>query len=160
MRSRKLERLGAGKRGRRETEKKMLDSSRSLDYKAALARRETSRAIKTHWTWMVLVAIVLLAATPSAWAANDPKASGVALPAGSVRVEDNRYRLPDGLETTAKWYSRTYPPSQYPRKLIVNQPGVKAYHVANSNPKEAWTGFNLYEYQGQVRLYILTRDSK
>lgn len=83
---------------------------------------------------------------------------GFALPAGSVRIDENRYRLPDGFDTTAKWYSRVYKPGEYPRRHIVNQPGIKAFHVVNPNKNDSWSGFNLYEWQGQVRLYILVKE--
>lgn len=85
---------------------------------------------------------------------------GVSLPNGAVRISENRFRLPEGLESTLKWYKSVYSPERYKRKLIVNQPGLKAYHVSNPDPKSEWDGFNVYSYQGETRLYVLSRQKK
>lgn len=138
----------------------MLDASRFIHYIAALARWGTAGAAGVRCTWTVLAAVVVLTASSAAWAAGEFKVSGVVLPGGSVRIEENRYRLPDGFETTAKWYSRVYKSGEFPRRHIVNQPGIKAFHVANPNTNDEWTGFNLYQWQGQTRIYILVRDGK
>lgn len=138
----------------------MLDASRIIDYIAALARWNTAGASRVRWTWKALAAVVVLSVSTAAWAAAEFKVNGVVLPGGSVRVAENRYRLPDGFDTTAKWYARVYKPAQYPRRNIVNQPGIKAIHIVNTNTDESWSGINLYETQGQVRIFILARESR
>jgi hypothetical protein len=85
---------------------------------------------------------------------------GVSLPNGAVRVSEDRFRLPDSLEASLKWYKSVYRPEKYLRTLITNQPGLKAYHVSNPDPKGEWEGFNLYSYQGETRLYVLGRTKK
>ena len=85
---------------------------------------------------------------------------GVSLPNGAVRVSEDRFRLPESLEASLKWYKSVYRPERYPRNLIANQPGLKAYHVSNPDPKSEWEGFNIYSYQGETRLYVLSRTKK
>jgi len=82
---------------------------------------------------------------------------GVTLPNGSVKVGEDRFRLPDGYEATMKWLKNAYKAEKFPRKFIVNQPGIKGIHVVNPSTTDEWEGFNLYEYQGEVRLYVLVR---
>jgi hypothetical protein len=88
------------------------------------------------------------------------KVHGVTLPNGAVRIgsDENRYRLQESLEAALKWYKGLYRPEKYLRKLIVNQPGIKAIHIENPDPKGEWEGFNLYTYQGETRIYILGRE--
>lgn len=140
----------------------MLDSLRSMNYIAALARQNTAGVARVRCSWKALVAAMFLVmgvlGSSTASAADEARTMGVTLPAGAVRIDANRYRLPDGFETTSKWYARVYKPGEYPRRNIVNQPGIKAFHVVNSNKNDQWSGFNLYEWQGQVRLYILAKE--
>lgn len=82
---------------------------------------------------------------------------GVTLPNGSVKIGEDRFRLPDGYEATLKWLKNAYKAEKFPRKFIVNQPGIKGIHIVNPSTTDEWEGFNLYEYQGEVRLYVLVR---
>lgn len=122
-------------------------------YKAALVRTGTLHAVL-----MFLTVLVLFGAPREARAAGEFRAKGVVLPNGAVRLGDDRYRLPEGWDATLKFYRGVYRPEQYPRKFIVNQPGIKAWHFVNADPKGEWEGFNLYEFQGEVRLFILARQ--
>lgn len=109
----------------------------------------------TPWAAAALAVAALLALP--ALAAGDFKACGLILPGGAVRVGEDRYRLPDGFDASVKYYKGVYKPEKYRRRPIVNQPGIKAIHVDNPEPDAEWEGFNLYEYQGEVRLFILVR---
>jgi hypothetical protein len=89
------------------------------------------------------------------------KVHGVQLPNGAVRIgDDDRYRLQESYDAALKYYRSVYRPEKYPRKLIVNQPGIKAIHISNPDPASEWEGFNLYVFQNETRLYILEREGK
>ncbi|WP_044193602.1 hypothetical protein [Hyalangium minutum] len=80
--------------------------------------------------------------------------SGAQLPDGAQRVGENRYRAPQGYEETLKYYRTVYPSQAYPRKPIVNQPGVKAVHIVNPSGKN-FDGLNIYEANDEVRIYVV-----
>ena len=102
----------------------------------------------------LLLAALLLAATPAA-AAEGFKARGFILPDGAVKIDDDRYRLPQPWDEAVKFYRRTYPPGKYPRKNLRSQTPVRAMHIENPAGGE-WDGVNLYEAsRGEVRLFIL-----
>lgn len=92
-----------------------------------------------------------------AWAGGEFKVRGAWLPGGAAKIAEDRYRAPQGWEETLKFYKNTYPPAKYPRRSIVNQPGIKAIHLVNVDGKEEWEGLNVYELQGEVRIFILAR---
>jgi hypothetical protein len=88
-------------------------------------------------------------------AAGGFKARGFALPDGAVRVDEDRYRLPQTWEETLRWYRTVYPPAKYPRSTLRNQSGVRALHIDNPGGSE-WEGANLYETaRGEVRVFVL-----
>ena len=99
-----------------------------------------------------LLAAGALALAGVAWA---EVIGGVQLPSGAQKVGENRYRSPDDFEETLKYYKTVYPPERYPRKPIVNQPGVKAVHIQNPSGKN-FEGLNIYEAnEGEVRIFIV-----
>ncbi len=83
--------------------------------------------------------------------------SGAQLPDGAQKVAENRYRSPQNFEETLKYYRTVYPAAQYPRKQIVNQPGVKAVHIANPSGR-GFEGINIYEANDEVRLYVVVTE--
>ncbi len=92
--------------------------------------------------------MMVVAAT--AWAA-DP---GV-LPDSARKVAENRYKAAGDLEAVMKFYKTALPASQYPRKNIVNQPGIKALHIVNPNGRGGWEGLNIYEANDEVRIFVV-----
>lgn len=80
--------------------------------------------------------------------------SGAQLPDGSQKVGENRYRAPRDFEATLDYYRSVYSTSNYPRRQIVNQPGVKAVHIVNPSGKN-FAGLNIYEANDEVRIYIV-----
>ena len=106
-----------------------------------------------------LLAVALLAALP-AFAAGGFKARGFFLPDGAVKVDEDRYRLPQAWEDATRWYRATYPPAKYPRRTLRNQSGVRAMHIGNS-VKGEWEGANLYETpRGEVRVFVMPKTEK
>ncbi len=84
------------------------------------------------------------------------RVAGAALPDEARPVETNRYRVEKSYEETLKFYKAVYPPGRYPRKPIVNQPGVKAVHIVNPDVKPGgWDGLNVYELNGETRVFVL-----
>ena len=84
------------------------------------------------------------------------RVAGAALPDEAKPVEANRYRVDKSYEETLKYYKAVYPPGRYPRKPIVNQPGVKAVHIMNPESKPGgWEGLNVYELNGETRVFVL-----
>ena len=80
---------------------------------------------------------------------------GAVLPDGARRVAEHRFRASSDFDGTLKFYKTAYPPAQYPRKTVVNQPGVKAVHITNPSGRGGWEGLNIYEANEEVRIYVV-----
>jgi len=80
--------------------------------------------------------------------------SGVQLPDGAEKVGENRYRVRQDFEETMKYYRTVLPPASFPRRTIVNQPGVKAVHISNARGKR-FEGINIYQANDEVRIFII-----
>ncbi|MFN0062632.1 MAG: hypothetical protein ACKVPX_08950 [Myxococcaceae bacterium] len=83
--------------------------------------------------------------------------SGAQLPDGVQKVGEFRYRSPQNWEETLKYYRTVYPPGTHPRRWVVNQPGVKALHIANPS-KRGFEGLNVYEANDEVRIFVLAAE--
>jgi hypothetical protein len=57
-----------------------------------------------------------------------------------------------------KYFKTAYPSAQYPRHAIVNQPGVKAVHIANPDGHGGWVGLNIYDANDEIRVYVVPPD--
>ena len=75
-------------------------------------------------------------------------------PPGVQKVGENRYRAPGSFDDTLKYYRTVYPAQAFPRKPVVNQPGVKAVHIVNHSVKK-FEGLKMYEANDEVRIYIV-----
>lgn len=84
---------------------------------------------------------------------------GVQLPVGVQKVGEDRYRSPNDYDATLKYFRAVYPPEKYPRRSIVNQPGIKAFHISNPSGKN-FEGLNIYEANDEVRIYIVRPAKK
>ena len=115
-----------------------LDSLRAGFYKA----RPLGAAVVALWTV----------------AAGAETINGAQLPDGVQKVGENRYRAPRDFEGTMTYYRSVYPVGTFPRKSIVNQPGVKAVHIVNPSGKN-FEGLNIYEANDEVRIYIVPVQS-
>lgn len=82
---------------------------------------------------------------------------GAQLPDQARKVAELRYRTSQDWEAALKYYRSVYPPAQYPRKSVVNQPGVKAIHIQNPS-KKGWEGLNIYEVDEEVRIYVVPAE--
>jgi hypothetical protein len=103
--------------------------------------------------------MLALVASLSAVAAEGFKARGFILPDGAVKIDDDRYRLPQPWDEAVKFYRRAYPPAKFPRHTLRSQTAVRAMHIENSGKGDEWQGVNLYEAaRGEVRIFILARE--
>jgi hypothetical protein len=101
--------------------------------------------------------LVVLSAAPLAWADNTEL--GALLPDGAHKVAEHRFRSPTDFEGTLKFYGKVYDKKDYPRRVILNQPGIKAVHIANPSGKSAWEGLNISEANEEVRIYVVPADT-
>ena len=102
-----------------------------------------------------LLCAVLLLSAASALAAEGFKARGFILPDGAVKIDDDRYRLPQPWDEAVKFYRRAYPPAKFPRRTLHNESAVRAMNIANPSGTD-WDSVNLYEAaRGEVRVYVL-----
>lgn len=89
------------------------------------------------------------------------KVHGLTLPNGAVKLGDeDRFRLQESFDAAMKFYKGVLRPEKFPRKLIVNQPGIKAVHIENTDLNGEWEGLNLYRYQNETRIFVLARPKK
>jgi hypothetical protein len=115
-----------------------LDSLVAVFYKA----RPLGAAVAALWMSVAAAAVV----------------NGAQLPDGSQKVGENRYRAPGDFEKTLEYYKSVYPASVFPRRAIVNQPGVKAIHIVNPSGKN-FEGLNIYQANDEVRIYVVPLQS-
>ena len=99
-------------------------------------------------------AVVAMAVLTLGGVAQAEVLDGVQLPDKSSKVGERRYRIPQDWENTLKYFKTVYSTATYPRRSIVNQPGVKAIHIANPGGK-GWAGLNVYEANEEVRVYVV-----
>lgn len=80
--------------------------------------------------------------------------NGAPLPESAQKVGENRYRSAEDWKNTQDTLRKLYPPSVFPRRTIVNQPGVKAIHIVNPSGRN-YEGLNIYEANDEVRFYVV-----
>ncbi len=83
--------------------------------------------------------------------------NGIQLPENAQKVGENRYRTSLNWEDILKYYRTVYSPQAFPRRTIVNQPGVRAIHIVNTSSKLV-EGLNVYEANEEVRIYIVPKE--
>ena len=106
----------------------------------------------------ILAALAILALPLQARAGGEFKARGFTLPGGTVKVDDDRYRLAQAWDDAKRFFKSVYPPAKFPRRTLANFSGIRAEHIQNPGGGE-WEGVNLYENKGEVRVYILKRKA-
>ena len=109
---------------------------------------------KAAGRWVLATALGVLASG----VARAEVLDGVQFPDKTTKVGERRYRVPQDWENTIKYFKTAYPSAQYPRHMIVNQPGVKAVHLANPDGRGGWVGLNIYEASDEVRVYVVPPD--
>ena len=84
---------------------------------------------------------------------------GAQLPDEARKVAELRYRTSKDWEDTMKYFRTVYPREKYPRRDIVNQPGVRALHIQNPSGK-GWEGLNIYQANDEIRIYVVPSESQ
>ncbi|HEY7726218.1 MAG TPA: hypothetical protein VH880_12850 [Anaeromyxobacteraceae bacterium] len=106
-------------------------------------------------------AALAAAALVAAGAAGAGKVAGATLPDDARQVEPGRYRVERSYEDALKFFRSVYPPGRFPRKPIANQPGIRAVHIQNPEPRPGtWEGLNVYELRGETRVFVLVAPAK
>ena len=82
--------------------------------------------------------------------------------AGAVALEERgRYRAHHSYDETLEYYRRLFNQTGGVRwRNIINLPSVKARHVESLRRKTHWEGINIYEKQGDARIYVIARDGR
>lgn len=106
-----------------------------------------------------IAALVLIASVSwatRAEAGNPLVVKGATLPSGSQQVGVDRYKSPSNYKDTLTWLDKQY--KSNPRKTIVNQPGIRGIHIVNDSRAGEWEGLNVYELDGETRIFIVARE--
>ena len=82
---------------------------------------------------------------------------------GSIALEEKgRYRVTKPFNEAVEWYKRHFrymkQSSGISWRTIVNNPSVRAVHMASRRRRSTWAGINIYETKGEVRLFVVPRD--
>jgi hypothetical protein len=112
------------------------------------------RSYKAARRWLVVAVLGMLVSV----AVRAEIFDGVQFPDRTTKVGERRYRVPQDWENTMKYFKTAYPSVQYPRHMIVNQPGVKALHLSNPEAHGGWVGLNIYEANDEVRVFVVPPD--
>jgi hypothetical protein len=102
---------------------------------------------------MISVAILSLALTMGA---ADARTDAPLVP-GAIELDDlGRYDSPRSFDDTVEYYERYFRGDRQRRwRHIVNLPTVRAQHVENKKKESGWSGINIYEHRGKVRIYVI-----
>jgi hypothetical protein len=84
---------------------------------------------------------------------------GAQLPDQAKKVAELRYRTTQDWDDTMKFFRNTYPKEKYPRRDIINQPGVRAVHLQNPGGK-GWEGLNIYQANDEIRIFVVPAESR
>jgi hypothetical protein len=101
------------------------------------------------------IALLALLALPAA----AETVLGAQLPDEARKVAELRYRTSKDWDDTMKYFKNVYPREKFPRRDIVNQPGVRAVHIQNPSGK-GWEGLNIYQANDEIRIYVVPSESQ
>ena len=83
--------------------------------------------------------------------------------AGSVPLsEPGRYRANRGFDDLIDYYKRMFKTDSASVRwhTIINQPGLRAKHLASLRKSTEWEGLNIYEHGSEVRLFVVPRTKR
>lgn len=88
--------------------------------------------------------------------ASDARTDAPLVP-GAVELEDlGRYESPRSYDDTIEYYERYFRGDHHRRwRHIVNLPTVRAQHIENKKQQSGWSGINVYEHRGKVRIFVI-----
>lgn len=92
--------------------------------------------------------------------AADPLLDAPVVPGAVALAEPGRYRSPRTYDDTLDFYQRLFNSAGGVRwRNIVNLPGIRAKHIESLRKKSRWEGINIYEHKGEVRVYVIPRET-
>ena len=90
----------------------------------------------------------------------DPVTSAPLVPGATPLEEPGRYESSRNFDDTVQYYYRKFRGTGLARwKNIVNLPTVRAKHLQSKQQSSKWSGINIYESGGKVRIYVLPRTN-
>ena len=104
-----------------------------------------------------LIFIALMTLSP---AAAEPPVEAPIMP-GAIELDDlGRYKTLRTYDETLDFYRRIFNQTSGVRwRNVVSLPSIKAKNVESLRKKTHWEGINIYEKQGQVRIYVIPRSA-
>jgi hypothetical protein len=107
-----------------------------------------------------LLTCALIAAFADPAHAEVPVKAPVA-PGASPLSEPGRYKVARGFDDLVEHYKRQFKSEPGVRWYnIINQPGLRAKHLASLRKNTEWEGINIYEKGSEVRLYVVMRGKR
>lgn len=84
------------------------------------------------------------------------------LPSCAVAMDEpGRYSCGRTFDETLDFYRKTFIQTGGVRwRNIISTPNIKARHIDSLRSKTHWEGINVYEKAGEVRIYVLPRESR
>jgi hypothetical protein len=107
-----------------------------------------------------VLAFVLTTLLGAAAPANDVPVDAP-LPGAAVPLEEKgRYKITRSYEETLDFYRRLFNQTGGVRwRNVVTLPSIKAKHIESLRKKTRWEGINIYEKQGEVRVFVIPREA-
>jgi hypothetical protein len=107
-----------------------------------------------------VLAFVFTTLLGAAAAANDVPVDAP-LPGAAVALEEKgRYKITRSYEETLDFYRRLFNQTGGVRwRNVVTLPSIKAKHIECLRKKTRWEGINIYEKQGEVRVFVIPREA-
>lgn len=92
--------------------------------------------------------------------ADNEKVHGAPLLPGATKIEEARYKTSRSYDDTVEFYEKLFKGSGSVRlRKVIHSPQVKATSVLNSGGG-GWVAVNIYEKDGETRLYFVKADAK
>lgn len=89
----------------------------------------------------------------------DPPADAPIVPDSISLEESGRYRSRRSFDETLDFYDRTFKRTNgLIWHNIINLPGIRAKNI-ECRKKTNWEGINIYELKGEVRIYVIPRET-
>lgn len=108
----------------------------------------------------LILATTLLCLPAAARAENDPPQKAPLVPDAAPLAETGRYESKRTFDEVLEFYKRTFKSTSGLRwHSVINQPGIKAKHIASLRKKTDWEGINIYEVGGRTRIYVIPREA-
>ena len=80
---------------------------------------------------------------------------------GARKIEEARFAAGRSYDDTLEFYEKLYKGTGLVRfRAIINNPAIKAIHLQNLKAGSTWAGINIYELNGQTKLFVVKGETK